>query len=522
MKRIFVLILLTLTRCLYVYAQALGAFFSIKQVFALVIVMTAAIPPQIVFGQIKNSRAARIRNVETGLLTHHLVRGEKPRTYTIEERLRFYNATGVSIAVINNGKIEWARGYGVREAGTGFPVTTDTLFQAASISKSVSAAAALTLVEDGLLKLDEDVNLRLRSWKLPENEFTKQEKVTLRRLLSHSAGTTASGFPGYAPGDQTPTIIQILNGESPANTEAVRVNAAPGSVFRYSGGGFTIAQLLMTEAAGRSFPEIMRERVLKPVGMRRSTFEQPLPAKYLNEAATGHWDGAPMKGKFNTYPEMAAAGLWTTASELARFGIEFQRALGGDKKRIVSPETARLMLTRQAENYGLGFWIEGEGENFWFTHSGSNRGYQSTFIMSAKKGQGAVVLTNGFPVGYGLATEIVRAIAREYGWDRFQAVERDAISLKPEELAKYVGAYAEEPGGSGRRALTVRLENGALVTTMPPRFRWGTRTLRASSATAFFFMEQGGELMFELDKEGKVIAALLPEPQGKSIRLVRQ
>lgn len=483
------------------------------------ILLLAVLPPA-AWGQSGGDTTARIRHVESGLLTYNVVRGETPARYTIEERMRHYRVPGVSVAVVSDGKLEWAKGYGVREAGTNSPVTSETLFQAASVSKPVTALAALRLVQEGVLKLDEDVNLRLRSWKVPENEFTKAEKVTLRRLLSHSSGMTVFGFPGYGAGERVPTLIQILNGEPPANTKPVRVNAVPGSGFRYSGGGLAVAQLLMSDVSGRAFPDLLRELVLTPVGMSRSTFAQPLPVELAQEAASGHGaDGTVLQGKYHTYPEMAAAGLWTTPSDLARLGIELQRAFGGDAKRVLSPETVRLMLTPQARNYGLGVWVEGEGADTWFTHSGANAGFQMVFIMSARGGRGVVVMTNG-DQGYDLGMEVARAVSREYGWSRYGPNERDAIKPDASVLTQVAGTYAEVAPGADKKSLQVRTEGGVLTASLSA-WRWDRRELRANSPASYFFLDGPGELNFERDLEGRVVAAVI-YGFGDPLRLVRQ
>src|SRR5205085_10557763 len=180
------------------------------------------------------------------------------------------------------------KAFGITEAGGTTPVTTRTLFQAGSVSKPVAALGALHLVEERKLSLDEDVNRKLKSWKLPENEFTKEQKVTLRRIMSHSAGTTLHGFPGYTVGDPVPTLVQVLDGEKPANTQPVRVDIVPGSKWRYSGGGVLIEQQLMIDVSGKSFPQLMRENVFDKLGMKDSTFEQPLPASRVSSASSGN------------------------------------------------------------------------------------------------------------------------------------------------------------------------------------------------------------------------------------------
>jgi CubicO group peptidase (beta-lactamase class C family) len=366
----------------------------------------------------------RIHRVENGLLPHHAMPGQDP--FTVHERLRFYQVPGVSVAVINEGRLEWARAWGEVEAGSGIPVTPETLFQAASISKPVMAVGALRLVEDGVLALDEDVNGTLRSWRLPENAHTRSEKVTLRRLLSHSAGTTVHGFPGYAEGAEVPSIVQVLDGAAPANTAPVRVDTVPGSLWRYSGGGSSIVQLMMTGATGLPFPDLMEELVLEPVGLDRSTYAQPLPPERAHEAATAHGvDGEAIPGRFHAYPEMAAAGLWTTPSELAALAVELQRAVNGEADRILSPGMAREMMTVVAGSYGPGFSLEEADDDLWFSHGGANRGFRAHFTASASGGRGAVVMTNG-DGGGDLTGEILRAVAREYGWGRMELVpERD-------------------------------------------------------------------------------------------------
>src|SRR5215203_2156218 len=256
--------------------------------------------------------APRHARIERGLLPPVLIKGMP--AWSLEERLRYYKVPGVSVAVIRDFKVEWARGYGFKDAESREPVTERTLFQAGSISKPVAAMTILKKVEQGKLSLDEDVNAKLVSWKLPENELTAKKKVTLANLLSHTAGLTVHGFPGYAAGEKLPTVPQVLDGAPPANTEPVRVDLEPGTRFRYSGGGTTIAQLLLTDTERRPFPDIARETVLAPLGMTDSGYEQPLPAARARLAATGYRaDGKPVEGKFHVYPEMAAASSTRSA-----------------------------------------------------------------------------------------------------------------------------------------------------------------------------------------------------------------
>jgi CubicO group peptidase (beta-lactamase class C family) len=326
-----------------------------------------------------------------------------------------HHVPGVSIAVIHRGRIDWARGYGVRERGRSERVDSMTLFQAASISKPVSAVVALRMVEAGVLTLDEDVNRKLRSWRVPENEFTKNQPVTLRRLLSHSAGLNMHGVPSFASGVELPTLVQILNAECPASVEPVRPVVEPGTTYRYSGGGYIVLQLLLTDVAGRPFAPLAHKLVLIPAGMTSSTFEQPLPPEFQSRAAAGHLgDGTRVSGSWHTYPEQAAGGLWTTPRDLASFVIELWRSYHGLSDTLLPQRLARLMLTRQIDDFGLGFLLPSGGV-FRFQHGGSNVGYRCHLVLSVDIPDGVVIMTNG-DSGEKVINEVFQAIALAYGW----------------------------------------------------------------------------------------------------------
>ncbi|CAN5744330.1 hypothetical protein BH23GEM9_BH23GEM9_11110 [soil metagenome] len=459
--------------------------------------------------------APRVQRVEEGLLTAVTIRGRSSEMPLLE-RMRFYNVPGVSIAVIDDGRIAWARAYGVKRAGGTEPVDTATLFQAASISKPVSAIAALRLVEQGRLSLDADVNASLTSWRLEENGFTRRQPVTLRRLLSHNAGLTVHGFRGYASGEDVPTLVQVLGGEQPANSAAVRPDTIPGSIWRYSGGGSSVVQQLMEDITGKSFPALLRELVLEPADMVHSGFEQPLPAHRVAAAATGHRPGGqPVAGAWHTYPEMFAAGLWTTPLDLARLAIEVQRAAAERPGSILSPATAREMLTVQAGAYGLGFGLEpGDG---WtgFSHGGANEGYRA-LLYAMTNGRGAVVMTNG-DNGSPLAAEILRAIAREYDWPVYRTVERDVVELTPAQLRSFAGDYTFQRNGQ-TLTLSLAAADGSLVSAGPPL---GERTLYYGGSDSFFLLASPGVLRFERDAAGRVSAVVL-EGAGPPLRLQRR
>jgi CubicO group peptidase (beta-lactamase class C family) len=344
-----------------------------------------------------------------------------PLELTLQQFMKKYNIPGISVAVIDNYKLVWAKGFGVAAAGGTEPVTPTTLFQAGSISKPVATAGALWLVEHGKLSLDEDVNKKLKTWKVPENQFTATEKVTLRRLMTHTAGLTVHGFPGYAVGEPLPTLVQIFNGEKPANTEAIRVDFVPGSKRRYSGGGVTIEQQLMMDVTGQPFPEFMQKTVLSKIGMSNSTYEQPLPPGRAAQAASGsRADNLPIPGKWHIYPEMAAAGLWTTPIDLAKFAIEIALSKKGKANHVLSQKMTEEMLTPQPPHnesdgaVGLGFFLDDKNSDE-FGHDGADDGFQAFLMMLADSGKGLVIMGNSDSFFY-ITPRILGVVSREYGW----------------------------------------------------------------------------------------------------------
>ncbi len=337
----------------------------------------------------------------------------------VTAEMEAHHITGLSLAIINHGRIIKAQGYGFTDSSTKSPVTTSTLFQAGSISKSVAALAALHLIEQGRLSLDEDVNVKLHTWKVPENEFTKDKKVTLRGILSHSAGLTVHGFPGYALDASVPTLVQVLDGAKPANTPAIRVDFAPGSKRRYAGGGYTVMQQLMVDVTSQPFPELLKSAVLKPLGMSASSFEQPLPKEMASATAAGHYpNGSEVKGRWHIYPEMAAAGLWTTPSDLARFAIGIEQSLAGKSNPVISQSMTRQMLTPQKDNGGLGVFLVGDGKALRFFHDGRDAGFDASMFAFAEVGKGAVIMINANDNSEAVS-RIMKAIAQEYHWPHY-------------------------------------------------------------------------------------------------------
>lgn len=430
--------------------------------------------------------AHRIANIERGLRPAQALAGAPVPLSTLEGEMRRLHVPGLSIAVVDNGRLAWAKGYGVVGPGGG-PVTTETLFQAASISKPVAAFGAMALVQSGELDLYADINTQLRSWKLPA--AFGGAPVSLLQLLSHTGGLNVSGFPGYVPGMPVPTVLQVLDGAAPANTAPVRMTSPPGGTWQYSGGGYTVLQQVMIDVAGQPFETIMQARVLGPLGMTSSHFNQPASDTNLRKAALPHDSaGKPYAGGPSTYPELAAAGMWTTPSDLARFVMGVQASAGG-RSKVLQQQNARRMLTAVRNDYALGFETAGSGATASFAHGGSNRGYQNYLVGYVDGGRGAVVMTNG-DAGDEVARATMRAIASEYGWPSYQTVMRAAMPIDALMAQQMTGKYAI--AGLGDFDITV--QDGQ------PMF-WikagqGERLYRESE-TRFFVLSQQLELRFD-------------------------
>lgn len=394
------------------------------------------------------SQAERVARIESSLVLPRQVEGREVSRYTLAERMAHHGVPGVSIAVIEDGRVAWAKGYGVKDVATGAPVTPTTLFQAASISKPVAVMGMLRLVEDGRLDLDADVDDYLESWRLPAYDYAS--RVTLRRLASHTAGTTVHGFPGYARSAERPGPAGVLRGEG--NTPAVVVDLEPGTGYRYSGGGLTILQLVVEDVTGRPFEDYIAAAVLAPAGMDHSTFAQPLPEALWDQAASGYRpDGTEVEEGWHVYPEKAAAGLWTTPTDLAHLAVEVQRSLEGDANHVLSPDMTRRMLEPVMGSYGLG-WGTVPEQSGRFSHGGANEGFRA-MLVAFRDGRGAVVMTNS-DRGGALYQEILAAIGLEYGWDELQPQTLALAPLTPARRDALGGHYTVPALGDGRITLT--------------------------------------------------------------------
>lgn len=445
----------------------------------------------------------------------------KEAYWPVAERLAKYHVPGVSVCVIHEGRIVAAGGAGAKDE-TGAPVDADTIFAGASISKPVAAVLALRLVDRGVLDLDAPVNGYLKSWKLPENDFTRRVPVTLRHLLSHRGGTTVHGFGAFPQDQKAPTLLEMLQGLAPSQTPAVEVDKLPGESVRYSGGGTQIVQLLLEEQTGLGFAELAEREIFEPLGMRNSTFRQPLPEAMRARAATGHdKTGQAVKGRFTFTPQLAAGGIYTTAPDYARFMIACRDAWLGKPGAILSQQRAREMMERQGGGqFGLGWEIFGSGPHERFAHGGSNEGYQCNSTCLLEQGSGAVVLTNGL-LGILLHAEVINAVAEAYQWEGFVRPPRKVQAVPADLQQRIAGRYAIVSGVSAPH-LDIWVENGQLHSfveglILPPR------PIHMGENGRFFTQQTPSETQLEFGPDGEATGLrVFAEGDVELIRAVRQ
>ncbi len=470
-----------------------------------------------------HSSAAQDEGVEALIARIEAPQTERPDDelagMTIAEAAEHLGVPGFSVAVIRDFEIHWAKGYGIADVETGAPVDDETMFQAASISKPIAAMGSLKAVQDGLFGLDDDINDILTSWHLDGGELTADHPVTPRTLLSHTSGLgDAFGFPGYDPDAPLPTPIQIFEGHDLSNVGPIFMERRPWEAYEYSGGGVTVMQQALADARRRPFEDVMQTDVLGPIGMTRSSFVQPISAAHDRNAARAHdGDGASMGAKWHVYPEQAAAGLWTTPSDLARFAIEVQKSVRGESNRVLDRGTAREMITPVGVgNFAIGFSLAKQGEGWYFQHGGANWGFRANVVAHTVKGYGMAVMTNANGGG-ALGQEILRRVQDAYAWDaRAEPVPRgyrpppprDEVVVPARILAEYVGTYHMDEGPS----MEFLVEDGRFMVDAAGE---GTFEVFATSETEFFLKVAPIEFTFTRDDDG-VVDGLIFEQGGQS------
>lgn len=411
----------------------------------------------------QSTASQELAAIENGLLLPRTIAGTVPETYNLEERMRILNVPGVSIAVVRDGKIHFAKGYGMANTTTGTKVTTETLFQAGSISKPLAALGALKLVEEGKLDLDTDVNTYLKNWKVPDNEFTQEQKITLRHLLTHTAGTTVHGFPGYRQTEPMPSTSGVLEGKG--NTDALDIDTKPGTNWRYSGGGYTIMELIVEDVTGMELDVYLDPTILLPLGMSHSTYAQPLPKSKHDMASAAYTsDGKIVEGYWNNYPEQAAAGLWTTPTDLATYYIAIQEIMAGKRTGPLAKTTVEQMLTQHENGWGLGPTLKMIDGTMLFGHGGKNEGFSNNMMGFVNKGDAVVVMTNG-DNGTKIMQEILAAVSAQYDWNIVNPRTIKTLTPSIELLEAIIGNYKSKRQllPSGDYIVEMKIQDGQLT-----------------------------------------------------------
>lgn len=458
-------------------------------------------------------RASRMHGVERDIEFGRFVVSGRPPSNVLA-RMRHHGIVGLSIAVIDNYEVDWAAGYGFADRESRSVITPETLFQPGSISKSLNALGVLHLAQAHRVNLDDDVNTSLRTWRLPDERRFRGGRISLRAILSHTGGLNVHGFAGYLSGDALPTTSQILDGSPPANSEAVRAIGPSGERFRYSGGGTMISQKVVEDLTHVPYDVWMRDSILAPLGMRRSVYSQPLPAHLTKDAATGYIDATQeVKGKWPILPEQAAAGLWTTPSDLAQFVIAVQKALRGQESPLVSRALATAMTTPVLKGSpGLGTFVETHGGHTYFGHEAGNPGYMGKYLASAEGGKGVVVFVTGGPTP-DILNEVVATVAREYRWPGFDAERADrqeltAIPLPNDSARRFAGAYR-----AGNYVTVFAMQPDGLVLLRP----LGSQHHVHFSTPVDFFLEEADDTGRFLLDSGRVVG-MATLRDGKEIR----
>ena len=435
-----------------------------------------------------------IETIENGLLKPLRIKGDSIETYSIADRMAFHKVPGVSIAVVRNGSVQWAKAYGIANTTDSTEVNINTLFQAGSISKPVAGLAALKLFEENKVDLDADVNLYLKNWKIEENEFTREEKVTLRRLLTHTAGMTVHGFPGYQQTDTFPTINEVLDGNG--NTPRIYVDTPPDSIWRYSGGGYTVIEKVVEDISGLPLEKYMEANILRPLEMNNSTYAQPLPEQYHDRASAAYDSkGKIIEGLWHNYPEQAAAGLWTTPTDLARYCIAIQEIAGGKSGSVLSQETVSMMLTKHKNDWGLGPALSSKGDSLRFQHGGKNEGFTNDMIGFAHTGDAVIVMTNA-DNGRALIGEILRSVSNYYQWGFSRQRIIELAAPEAYNIEEFVGKYlyTEKVPGVGDYIVELTREDNMIIITDPNN--GDKNEMRAMDSLNFIDVNNGDKMIF--------------------------
>jgi len=461
------------------------------------------------------STAEKIKAVEKNL--GGWVKIKDSTGWNINDRMAYYHINGLSIAVIDNYKIVWAKGYGWADTAGKRPVTVNTLFQPASAGKSIHAVGTMKLVQSGKLDPDRDINYYLKTWKFPYDTVSHGKKITTRQLLGHMAGLSVHGFDGYKWNVPLPNLAQILNGTPPANNAAVRSIFEPGKQFEYSGGGYAISGLVDEDITGEPYAAYMSKTIFKPLGMKNTYYNSRLTAEPKKDMATAYrFDGQNIGCKYHIYPEDACgASLWSTPTDFAKFLLELQLSLKNKSNKILSAETIKEMFTPQTTtgHNALGFFVEQRGDATYFHHDGLNEGFVSDYFASIDGGRGVVIMANtDLATDLDITEEICNSVATVYGWKGFYTpVVKQEVKIPDSLMKKYAGRYKFREDQD--QHVDIYLKNGKLWFNSGAPVAW---QIHFTDIENFFFNEAANVgQSFTKDADGNVDGFMVKTPGGE-------
>jgi CubicO group peptidase (beta-lactamase class C family) len=335
------------------------------------------------------------------------------------QKMSDYNIPGLSISIIEDGKISYSKGLGLLQYGNKKPVDDESIFSVGSISKVGTAVIVLKLVESGKIDLETSVNQYLKSWKLKDLSGKIDSKVTIKHLLSHTAGLNNYGFVDYQPDEKLPSTLQILQGSYPAKNNRVQITSTVGKDYKYSGGGTTILQLLVEEITKMPFDKAADSILFKPLKLNRSTYENPLPKTFGNIAKAHNSKGKPraLPRGYESMPESAASGLWTTSKNIASLMLTIMNSYNSYENTFLKQDLAKKMMSQISPSpHGLGPELKGQGKNKIFLHGGSNDSYKARFVGNLHNKNGYAVCVNGAN-GNDFIMDIEKLIYRHMNWN---------------------------------------------------------------------------------------------------------
>ncbi|MBU4254609.1 MAG: serine hydrolase [Acidobacteria bacterium] len=477
-------------------------FFPFKRLSALHLLFVLVLLASSSCETVESMMQKKIRAVEKGLLESVTIEGQPLKTFNLEERMQYYRVPGLLLLIFDHHRVDWMKPYGFREAGTASPVTANTLFQVGELSEPLTALAVMSLAEKNIIEVDGDVNRYLLNWNVPENNLTRESPVTLRTLLSHTAGFPYPALPSIQIGEPVQTTADILRGRPPAKNDPLQVRFKPGSEVGISAAGYAVVQQILEDITGESFADYIDETVLRPLNLLHASFD-PLPLDHLSrEASSGHSrTGEPLENGRSIQAVPASSGLWTSAENLASFILSLVKTAQGEEPGLISPSSARLMLTPVAANMAMGLNVDDRGNDLNLNRWGKTDGFSSYLIFYPERGQGAVLLSNSVNGQY-LIEEILRSLAAAYDWPHFKPQEKKLFRLDPEVYSRYVGRYEINPD----YILDVRHEDYYLV--IQPSGQAPTR-FYVENPTTFFSTSPYIQIQFLLNPDNSTSGLIL-------------